>query len=326
MANDVAVREDGALAKGQEITEGFNFVTRKQSAELAAIGIAARVRAEVEASFVMAQRNPRSEDDVRVQILKRCKDSEFAAAATYSKPIGNTSVRGFSIRFAEEFLRIWGNVQSEMTEIYDDEEKRIVQIVVRDLQTNALMRREVSLLKTVERREAKNRRILGQRVNTRGDVVFILEATEDEMQVKEAAQISKTLRQIALRMLPAGLKAECDKAVQDTLRKEIKQDPDAERKKILDAFSGIGISPADLKAYLKQDVKTLSPAQLVQLRELYTGIKEGTTTWAEAKATNSNATTVKEDSYAASAFTEELTPGDAATHTKPVEPIRKKKG
>lgn len=314
---------------GEALTESFGQITRHQRAELAAISIAARVRAEVEASFLVAQRNPRNEDEIRAQMVLRCRDSEFAAAATYAKPIGGGVVRGLTIRFAEELLRVWGNINVEMAELYDDDEKQIIQVVSRDLQANTTMRQEFTLLKTVERSNAKHRQVLGQRVNTHGEVVFIVAATEDELQTKKAAQLSKAIRQLTLRILPAALKAECTRIIQETVAKNVKQDPESNRKQILDAFAALGVTPKELSIHLKQDVKTLSPAQLVKLRELYTALKEGMTTWAEVK---SQAASVPPEAgtveFPDDAELGTLTPGESATHTSPAQAIGKprKKG
>ena len=328
MANDLQARPDDfpisddeeAPKNGHALIAGMPAITRRHSAELAAIGVAARVRAEVEAAYAIAQRFPRHEDAIRAELLRRCEAPDFAVAATYAKPIGGTTVRGFTIRFAEEFLRLWGNVNVELTELYDDEEKQIIQVAVRDLQTNMAMRQEFTLLKIVERSNAKNRVQVGQRINSYGEPVFLLKATEDEMQTKKAAQLSKAMRQIALRMAPAGLKAECDQKIRATMATAIKKDPDAERKAVLDSFSSLGVNPKELGGYLNQDVRSLSPAQLHTLRELYTGIKEGTTTWASVKASKHQDAMTNE----AQLSLEDMTPGPVTGHVSPREPLKKK--
>jgi hypothetical protein len=61
---------------------------------------------------------------------------------------------------------------------------------------------------------------------------------------------------------------------------EAARDPDAERKRIVDAFGGLGVKAGQLTEYLGHDIGTCSPKELVDLRGLYGAIKDGEATWA----------------------------------------------
>jgi len=63
---------------------------------------------------------------------------------------------------------------------------------------------------------------------------------------------------------------------------EAAKDPDAERRKIADAFATVGVKVSDLTRYLGHDLGACSPAELVDLRGLYGAIKDGEATWASA--------------------------------------------
>lgn len=98
-----------AIAPTKETT-AFGVQTLERSAELAAIAVSASARAEVEAAYVMAMKNPRNEENARVMIMSACRSPLFAAKARYRKPQGGKYVNnvwqtefviGPSIRFAD---------------------------------------------------------------------------------------------------------------------------------------------------------------------------------------------------------------------------------
>src|ERR1044071_5136738 len=98
--------------------------TRRQG-EMAIAAMAAKAKAEVEARYVIALRNKRNINSVRVQLLAACKRKAFAQGARYCKPVGgNKFVVGFSIRFAEEAIKCMTNVSTEAMVVWDDDAKR----------------------------------------------------------------------------------------------------------------------------------------------------------------------------------------------------------
>jgi hypothetical protein len=250
--------------------------------ELASDVLASMARAQVQARYIVAQGRPRDWDVVRQRILKDCERPAFAASAWYRKPMGNTTVNGLSIRFAESAQRAMGNLMPERPIIYDDLVKRIVRVCMTDLESNVTHYKDIILEKTVERKNSKGRNVISQRLNSYGEVVYIVEATEDELLTKESAISSKIERQLTLKILPGDIQDEAERAIQDTLRKADKADPDASRKRLIDSFDDLGVRVADLKAFLGTDsLDALQPSDLKQLREIYTAIKEGETNWRE---------------------------------------------
>lgn len=252
------------------------------SAETAAHVLAEQAKAVVQARYLVAAGRPRDWDQVRQALLRECDRSSFAEAAMYRKPIGGAAVSGLSIRFAEAALRIMGNVLPEAQVIYDDSEKRIVRVTVTDLEANLTYSKDILLGKTVERSGVKEgQEVLGARTNSYGKPVFIVRATEDDLAIKEAAALSKTIRQNGLRLIPGDLLDECEARIKETAAKRARADPDAERKRIVDAFGALGVRAAALKAYAGAALEALSPEELAGLREVYQGIKQGETNWSD---------------------------------------------
>ncbi len=250
-----------------------------------AVAMAEAAKARIQAAYMVAIRRPRNEDDARVMILEACKRPEFAARVEYNKPISGTKgIKGPSIRFAETALRLWGNIESDIQVIYDDDKIRRVKVRLTDLQTNASYTKELSIKKTVERKSTKGRdssEIFGERLNTYGEKVFIVAATDDEMLVKESALISKAIRTEGLRLIPSDIIDDALATARRTITQHDAQDPAAAKKRLLDSFAAIGIRPREIEKYLKHPVDTISPAELQDLRGVYQAIKEGDATWSD---------------------------------------------
>lgn len=249
----------------------------------ATAALVAKSRADTEARWLMAMRNPRNLDDVRQAITKECKRPGFAEVAIYAVPRGDKTIKGLSIRFAEVAARCMTNMPIEVQTIFDSDSDRTVRVTVTDLETNVTWSRDITVKKTIERKHLKRgQRPLGERVNSYGDRVFIVEATEDEVNVKESAQVSKAARTGILRLIPGHLQDEafdlCEKIFADKTAK----DPDAAKNKVLDAFGSLNIMPSDLEQWLGHDTAKMSPAEVEQLRRVFVAIGEGETSWADA--------------------------------------------
>lgn len=259
-----------------------NTTAVARTGETAATAQAAQAKAMVEARYVIAMRQPRDLDTVREKLLKECRRPSFAEVARYNKPIGK-GVVGPSIRFAEAAIRYMGNIDVQVPTIYDDREKRIVEISVVDLETNSAYSTQVTIEKTVERKVAKQTDVvLRSRLNSRNETVYLIEATEDDILNKQNALISKAMRTNGLRLIPGDIVEECMDLVVETQKKKDADDPDAAKRKVFDNFGTIGVKVDQLKSYLGHNGDTLTPKELIDLRALYAAIKDGETTWREA--------------------------------------------
>ncbi|TAL46312.1 MAG: hypothetical protein EPN91_00505 [Salinibacterium sp.] len=283
--------EDPKNEKALTTVESFGTVERRQVVETASAAAAAQAQAAVQARYVMAMQRTRDFERVRVGLMKDCRRPSFAAVARFQKPVGRQKndkgqwedkhVEGWSIRFAEAALRHWGNTLIDTSVMYDDATKRIVRATATDLETNTTYLKDVTILKQVERSNSKYRTVLSERVNTRGDKVYVVEATEDEMFNKESALISKSIRQNGLRLIPGDLLDECLDVVLKTLADADAADPDAAKRKIIDGFAALGVGPEQLEAYLGHKLDLIVPAELSNLRGIYTAIRDNEATWLE---------------------------------------------
>lgn len=265
----------------QELTQNGGGMTQ-YAGETASAAAAAQAKALVEARFVIAYRNPRDLDTVREKMLKECRRPSFAKVARYLKPIGK-GIAGPSIRFAEMALRCMSNVSIDTPTTFDDREKRVMRVTATDLEANVTFSADITIEKTIERRNPKaGDVVIRTRTNSKGEPVSIIEATEDDILNKQNALVSKAVRTLGLRLVPGDMVDECQDVILQTMANEDARDPDAAKRTVFDAFAALGIGAAELKEYLGHEGKVLSPAELAELRGLYSAIRDGEANWPAA--------------------------------------------
>ena len=249
--------------------------------ETSVAAVEAHARAAVESRYIMAVKRPRDIDQTRAALLKDCSRPSFCRVAIYNKPVGN-GIEGPSIRFAEAAIAAMTNIYVETPALYDDAEKRIIRVTVTDLENNVTYNKDITIRKEVERKKLRKGQVAnGTRTNSWGDTIYLVDATDDEISTKESALVSKAVRTLALRLVPGWLLDEAMERVRETQRSETSKDPDAEKRRIADAFANLNITPTHLKAYLGHDLGTCSPPELIELRALWAAINDGEATWRE---------------------------------------------
>ncbi|MCU1282318.1 MAG: hypothetical protein JWM53_5864 [bacterium] len=249
--------------------------------ETAASAVAAQAKAVVEARYVIALQRPRNWDQVRQDLLKECRRPSFAAnkSAFYRKPIGQ-GVEGLGIRFAEVALRCMTNVMVETSMVYEDTDKEIHRVCVTDLEANLTYPMDVTVRRTVERsKPMDDGSYISVRMNSYNKPVYTVPANDDDLLNKRGALLSKAVRTLALRIIPGDLQDEAEEIIKAVRLDEAAKDPDAERKKISDAFGALGVKVSDLETYLGHKLDTCTPPELVDLRGLYGALKDGEATW-----------------------------------------------
>lgn len=319
-------------------TEGFNAIETRQNAEMAAIAMSAKVRAEVEAMCIMAERHPRNWLNTRARLLDECKRPGFCEAARYALPRAGTTITGFTIRFAEAALRYMSNMSAGSEVIYEDDEKQVVKVTVRDYEANVAIDSSVMVPKRIEKRFLKKgEKPLSSRINSYGETVYTVPATDDEIAMKHNSLVSKSMRNAVLRMLPGDIADECEEAIAKLKEKGDTTDPMAATKKVVDSFSALRVMPDQLEQYVGHSLENLSPKELDELRGLRVAIKDGLISWNEAlesklgtgevdeKATERNATVAEAMAKAQAkldAKKQKQAPAAAQPATPPAEPMR----
>jgi hypothetical protein len=261
---------------------GLGISRIEKRGDLAATAMASKAKALVEARFTVAMHRPRNIMQARSDILDACRRPRFAEAALYAKPVAGKKMIGPSIRFAETAIQCMRNIVVDTTTVHEDDESRTINIAVTDLENNLSYGKDVTIAKTVERRKLKDgQQPISKRLNTYGEVVFLVAATDDEIQNKIAAQESKVIRNCGLRLIPQDIIEEATEVINETRAKGAKaEDPSQRLKKVVDAFQNLNVPVTEIERYLEHPLAQSSPKEIEELRDIYTTIKDGEATWA----------------------------------------------
>lgn len=271
---------------------GFGTQEIEMRRETAATALAEHVKATVQAKFIMALQRPRRPEEAWAKLVKECERFGFAEAGMYRLKKGKRQneqgawvdnwIEGLSIGFARSAMQAWGNIEVAEMVTYEDEDKVIVSVAVLDLESNTGQTRAVVISRSIERSSGDGRDVLGTRQNSYGKTVYIVRPTDDEMEVKKAAMVSKVRRTLILDLLPSDLKDDCMWTIRTTLEKGDKRDPEGDKKKMLIAYARIGISVQDIEQYIGHDIGQIAQGEVTELRTIYRAVHDGDTTWAAA--------------------------------------------
>lgn len=277
--------------KGLTTRESFGSTEMARSGEVGSTAQAALATAAIQARYVVAMQRPRNLERTCKAIVAECKRPEFAEMARYRRPVGKEQnaegkwvdkvATGFSIRFVETALRCMGNIHVERTVIQEDADSMTIRVSVTDLEANVVDEAEMRVPKTVERRKLKAGQVArSSRLNSYGDQVYIVDATEAEVMQTKAALESKAKRRLGEALIPGWIKDAALSTIRDALQVS-PADMAKARTKTEAAFRALKISGADLERYLGHPVSTMSGEELQELREVYAALKEGETSWEE---------------------------------------------
>jgi hypothetical protein len=273
---------NSALVNGNTSQAGHHMRSNGFHKSASTDALVAKARAEIEARYTMAMNRPRNLDMVRALLLAECRRPGFAESAIYHKPVGD-GIEGLSIRFAETAARCFTNLVMETSQIFDDEYTRVLRVTVTDLESNMPWSTDITVDKTVERRSlGRNQVPLSQRTNSYGDMVYVVQATDEQVSTKQNALVSKTLRTLILRVIPGNLQDEALAVCRKVLTDKQATDPNSSRNAVFDAFAAIGVLPLNLEEWLGHKLDHATPAELNQLRGLYAAIRDGEATWSDA--------------------------------------------
>jgi len=285
--NDNAIMKPQA---GMTAVNSFGEQRLAMSGETLSSVLAAQAESETKMRFFIAQQCPRSMDTVRTQLLASIERPGFAGSAQrdstggeawYRKPIGK-GVEGFSIRFAEEVIRCFKNLDVSSKIVHETDAFRLVSVKVLDLESNIAFPSQMIIEKIVERKYLKKgQSAISSRINSSGEPVHTVEATPDEVLQRQNALISKAIRNAVLRLVPGDILAECKNRIMDIRRGADANDPNAYRRRVCDMYAQIGVEPTDLEEYIGHTLKNITPPEQERLQDLYDEITKGNLSWAE---------------------------------------------
>lgn len=220
---------------------------------------AAREMAEVQAQVVMAKQFPRDIVAVVDRIINECTRKELAEQASYAYPKGGQIVTGPSIRLAETIARNWGNMDFGIKEVDQVNGVSIVKAYAWDLETNV--------------KQSKEFKVSHMRHTKRGS--YKLEDPRDIYELV-ANQGARRLRACILGVIPGDVVKAGEQQCALTLESKADVTPDGIQK-LLEAFEKFGIDKELIEKRIGSRMDAIRPAQLIQLRQIYIGLRDGMT-------------------------------------------------
>ena len=220
---------------------------------------AERAIAEVKGAMAMARMAPRDELRAMDRIKRACQRPTLAEAAVYAFPRGDQTVTGPSIRLAEAIAQNWGNIQTGIRELSQEDGESTVEAFAWDLETNY--------------RASKTFTVKHER-HTRKGVTRLTDPRD--IYEKVANDGSRRLRACILAVIPADVTEDAVKECETTLANSTPVDA-VQIKKIADAFSefGVTVPMIELRIGHRLTVEATITAELLALRRVYTSIRDG---------------------------------------------------
>lgn len=220
-----------------------------------------REASEIQAMVFMAKQFPRNQIQAADRILNACTRQTLADSAVYSYPRGGQNVEGPSIRLAEVLAQNWGNIDFGIRELSQENGVSTVEAYAWDLETNV--------------RQAKVFQVVHKRVSKGG-----AKTLTDPRDIYEmvANQGSRRLRACILSVIPGDIVeaalAQCSitqAASVGTKPEEVKETI----RKLTEAMGKFGITAENIQDRYQCRLEAIRPAQIVELRKIYTSLKDG---------------------------------------------------
>lgn len=223
--------------------------------------------AQFQAQMIVAQKFPRDERRAIDRIMTDCQRPGLAEKAVYSYARGGSDIAGPSIHLAKAIARRWGHIVSGITELEQRHtatgSESVCEAFALDLETNY---RESKIFTVPHIRHTKTRSY----------------KLEDPRDIYELVANNGARRERAclLAIIPADVVedavAECEK----TLKANADTSPEA-MKKMVDAFAAFGVTKEQIELRIQRRLDAITPAQVVNLRNIYNSLKDGISTPAE---------------------------------------------
>jgi hypothetical protein len=216
-----------------------------------------RELAEVQAAVLMARRFPR--DPVRAMdaILTACTRSTLAQSALYQYARGGTDITGPSIRLAEAMAQSWGNLTFGIRELEQRPGESTMEAYAWDMESNVRQARVFQV------RHERHTRAGSHRLTDPRD---IYEAN--------ANQGARRLRACILGVIPGDVVEAAVQQCEATLVAEADTSPES-IKKMIDSFAQFGVTKEQIEARCQRRADAIRPAQIVQLRKIWSSLNDG---------------------------------------------------
>lgn len=230
--------------------------------------LVARQQTEIQSALIVAKKFPRDEEASFLKLTKSCGRPSFADAASYSFPRGRETVSGPSVNLAREAARCWGNIRYGVDQLPTEDGMIHLEAWAMDLESGVKVTAQDRFRKLIPRK-------------TRDGGTEWREPNERDLRELTNRRGALQLRNCILQLLPVDLIEEalyqCDVTLEKAAAGQLGESRETTIRKLLRAFDALSVSQEMIEAKLGHPVKDVGPEELVELRGIFTSIREGHT-------------------------------------------------
>lgn len=254
--NEMTVQNNQGLPNVPTMNNGIAAQLDKINQGTVAIE-ASRAIAEAQGKLVIAKRFPRDEVAAYAKAMETCQRPKMAEKAFYAFPRGGQTVKGPTIRFAEELARCWGNIDYGIKELSQDDGKSEMQAYAWDLETNA---------QSVQNFTNPHQREQGKKMVTL--------TSQRDIYENNANMATRRLRARILAILPSWFVEDCIAECEKTLAGQ-NDTPLVDRvKKMVVQFARFGVTQEQIEHRLKRKIDTMNADDFTEYIGIYNAIKQ----------------------------------------------------
>lgn len=220
-----------------------------------------REASEIQAMVFMAKQFPRNQIQAADRILNACTRQTLADSAVYSYPRGGQNVEGPSIRLAEVLAQNWGNLDFGIRELSQENGVSTVEAYAWDLETNV---RQAKVFQVAHKRMAKG----GTKTLTDPRDIYEIVANQG----------SRRLRACILSIIPGDIVEAALSQCSVTQAASVGATPEEIKetiRKLTATMGKFGITAENIQDRYQCRLEAIRPAQIVELRKIYTSLKDG---------------------------------------------------
>jgi hypothetical protein len=250
---------------------GDNHVNTEQNApmelapavETMATSLAAdqsRAVMEVQGQIIMARKFPRDTVAAYTRIIDACKRKGLAERAMYAYTRGKETVKGPSIRLAEEMARAYGNIDCGWRILSEDKVtgKSEIEAFAWDLESNYRPRITFTV------RHWRDTKSGGYRLKDERDIYELC-----------ANMAARRLRACLLKVLPSDVVEDALAQVSRTLSGDGEAPLQDRVRKMVAAFSNLGVTQEMIETKLDHALDATTPDELVDMLAIFNTLRQG---------------------------------------------------
>lgn len=245
------------MSAGEErVSNPFGAVVA-QPTNASAIAVQQREYAEIQAAMVIAKKFPRDPIASMDRILNACARPSLAEEATYSYARGGSEITGPSIRLAEVMAMNWGNMGQGVIELSRVNGTSECMAYAWDLETNVREERRFQV------RHWRDTKKGGYQITDERDIYELV-----------SNMGSRRKRACILAVIPGDVREAALQQCELTLKTKVEVTPES-NKKLLEAFAAFQVTQQMIETKIQRRLDSILPAQVLQLRRIFTSLKDG---------------------------------------------------